>query len=133
MRADGNINFVYLVTGPSGGLCVKESLPYVRCVGESWPLSRDRCRIEAEALRLQHRLAPAHAPRVYHFDGARSLIAMEYVAPPATILRGAIVAGRTFPALAGHVATFLSATLFHTSLLALDSRTFRWGGRVDAP
>jgi 5-methylthioribose kinase len=70
---------------------------------------------------------------VYHFDGARSLIAMEYVAPPATILRGAIVAGRTFPALAGHVATFLSATLFHTSLLALDSRTFRWGGRVDAP
>jgi 5-methylthioribose kinase len=64
VRTDGNINFVYLITGPAGGLCVKESLPYVRCVGESWPLSRDRCRIEAEALRLQHRLAPEHVPKV---------------------------------------------------------------------
>ncbi|KIZ04682.1 isopentenyl-diphosphate Delta-isomerase [Monoraphidium neglectum] len=124
VRADGNINFVYLVTGPAGGLCVKESLPYVRCVGESWPLSRDRCRIEAEALRLQHALASAHVPRVFHFDGGRSLIAMEYVAPPAIILRHGIVAGLIYPRLAGHVAAFLAATLFNTSLLALDSRAF---------
>lgn len=127
VRADGNINFVYLVTGPTGGLCVKESLPYVRCVGESWPLSRDRCRIEAEALRLQHGLAPEHVPRVFHFDGGRSLIAMEYVAPPAAVLRHEIVAGRTFPKLAAHVARFLAATLFNTSLYALDSRAFRCG------
>lgn len=125
VRADGNINFVYLVTGPVGGLCVKESLPFVRCVGESWPLSRDRCRIEAEALRLQHALVPAHVPRVYHYDGGRSLIAMEYVAPPAIILRHGIVAGLTYPLLAGHVTSFLAETLFSTSLLALDTRAFR--------
>ncbi|KAI8462416.1 MAG: hypothetical protein J3K34DRAFT_189039 [Monoraphidium minutum] len=125
VRSDGNINFVYLLTGPAGGLCVKESLPYVRCVGESWPLSRDRCRIEAEGLRLQARLAPRAVPAVLHFDGGRSLIAMEFIAPPAAILRRGIIAGSTYPALAGHVSAFLAATLFGTSLLALDARAFR--------
>ena len=40
---DGNINFVYIVKGPSGALCVKQALPFVRCVGESWPLSQVGC------------------------------------------------------------------------------------------
>lgn len=39
---DGNINFVYIVSGPAGGLCIKQALPYVRCVGESWPLTQVR-------------------------------------------------------------------------------------------
>ena len=37
---DGNINFVYIVEGPVGALCVKQSLPFVRCVGDSWPLTQ---------------------------------------------------------------------------------------------
>jgi hypothetical protein len=37
---DGNINFVYIVEGPSGCICVKQALPYVRIVGESWPLTQ---------------------------------------------------------------------------------------------
>ena len=39
---DGNLNLVFLVRGPAGGLCVKQALPYVRLVGESWPLPLDR-------------------------------------------------------------------------------------------
>lgn len=39
---DGNINFVFIVKGPLGGVCIKQSLPFVRCVGESWPLSQVR-------------------------------------------------------------------------------------------
>lgn len=39
---DGNINFVYLVQGPVGGVIVKQGLPYVRVVGEGWPLSQVR-------------------------------------------------------------------------------------------
>lgn len=50
--------------GPSGGVCVKQALPYVRCVGEGWPLSCDRARIEAEALALEHKLCPQHTPQV---------------------------------------------------------------------
>ena len=34
---DGNLNLVFIVKGPSGGIAVKQALPYVRLVGESWP------------------------------------------------------------------------------------------------
>jgi 5-methylthioribose kinase len=50
--------------GPSGGVCLKQALPFVRCVGEGWPLSQDRARIEAEALQLEHKLSPQHTPEV---------------------------------------------------------------------
>ena len=41
---DGNINFVYVVTGSAAAIVVKQALPYVRCVGEAWPLTQDRAR-----------------------------------------------------------------------------------------
>jgi 5-methylthioribose kinase len=122
---DGNINFVFIVKGPSGGLCLKQSLPFVRCVGESWPLSTDRCRIEAEALRLTGQLCPAHVPAVYHYDAKTALIAMQYLAPPAKIMRHGIVAGEVFPAAPAHIGEFLASTLFHTSALALSSAAFK--------
>jgi 5-methylthioribose kinase len=39
---DGNINYVYVVKGAKGAVVVKQGLPYIRCVGESWPLSQVR-------------------------------------------------------------------------------------------
>lgn len=39
---DGNINFVYILSGPAGQLCLKQALPFVRCVGEGWPLTQVR-------------------------------------------------------------------------------------------
>ena len=39
---DGNLNLVFIVKGPTGGVCLKQALPYVRLVGESWPLPIDR-------------------------------------------------------------------------------------------
>ena len=39
---DGNLNLVFLVRGPAGGVCVKQALPYVRLVGESWPMPLQR-------------------------------------------------------------------------------------------
>ena len=32
---DGNLNLVFIVEGPAGGVVVKQALPYVRLVGES--------------------------------------------------------------------------------------------------
>lgn len=51
---------------------------------------------------------------------------MQYLEPPHTILRKALVAGKSFPHLAEHVGTFLAQTLFKTSLLALDTEQYRW-------
>jgi 5-methylthioribose kinase len=35
---DGNLNLVFIVKGTKGGVAAKPALPYVRLVGESWPL-----------------------------------------------------------------------------------------------
>lgn len=38
---DGNINFVYIVEGPAGGLVVKQGLPYIR-IAHDWALTQAR-------------------------------------------------------------------------------------------
>ncbi|GIL52594.1 hypothetical protein Vafri_8417 [Volvox africanus] len=122
---DGNINFVFIIEGPNGALCVKQALPYVRCVGESWPLTQDRVRIEAAALAEEAAWCPAHVPAVYLYDKEMALITMRYLAPPFLILRRGLIAGTIYPRLAEHLATFLAGTLFHTSLIKLSSSEFR--------
>jgi 5-methylthioribose kinase len=47
---DGNINFVYCVSGGGTTLVLKQALPYIRMIGESWPLSQDRIKFEAMSL-----------------------------------------------------------------------------------
>lgn len=39
---DGNINFVYIVKGPQGALCLKQGLPFVR-IAQDWPLTQVPC------------------------------------------------------------------------------------------
>lgn len=39
---DGNINFVYIVKGPQGALCLKQGLPFVR-IAQDWPLTQVTC------------------------------------------------------------------------------------------
>ena len=41
---------VFIVKGPTGAVVVKQALPWLRCVGESWPLSIDRIFFESSAL-----------------------------------------------------------------------------------
>jgi 5-methylthioribose kinase len=52
---DGNLNLVFRVVDAATGrsLILKQALPYARVVGESWPLTLDRARIESEALKIR--------------------------------------------------------------------------------
>ena len=52
----------------------KQALPYVRCVGESWPLTLERATFEFSALQEQRKLVPERVPEVYHFDKEKALI-----------------------------------------------------------
>src|ERR1700740_1113409 len=61
---DGNLNLVFIVEGPAGGLVVKQALPYVRLVGESWPLPLERSWFEYNALVEQGRYAPRLTPQL---------------------------------------------------------------------
>ncbi|MDQ1268016.1 MAG: 5-methylthioribose kinase, partial [Campylobacterota bacterium] len=42
---DGNLNYVYKISSiqnPQKALIVKQAVPFLRCVGEDFPLSRER-------------------------------------------------------------------------------------------
>lgn len=117
---DGNLNLVFIVKGSSGGLAVKQALPYVRLVGESWPLPLSRAHYEHLALTHQNRLAPGLVPAIVHHDPALALTAMELLEPHIIMRRG-LVAGTIYPAFVDHITTFMARTLFFSSDLALSA------------
>jgi len=130
---DGNINFVFILEGPSGSLVVKQALPYIR-IAPDWPLAAARAGVEAAALEAHGALAPGLAPTLYLFDPAACVLAMERVPPPAAVVRPLLVAGAILPGLAGDVAEYAARTLFGTSPLALSSTAWRsLAARFDNP
>jgi 5-methylthioribose kinase len=117
---DGNVNLVFRVRGGAGSVIVKQALPYLRIVGEAWPLTLDRARIEAEALALEHRLAPGRVPRLLRYDEARRAVVMEDLAGYVVLRRGMIEA-RDFPYAFRHLGEFAAKTLLGTSDLLLPA------------
>lgn len=117
---DGNLNLVFLVDGPEGSVCVKQALPYVRLVGESWPLGLERARFEWEALVVEHGLAPGRVPEPLHFDPKLFAIVMERLAPHIIMRRGTIAA-TLYPRFAEQIAEFLARTLYFTSDLGMKA------------
>ncbi|WP_315762947.1 MULTISPECIES: S-methyl-5-thioribose kinase [unclassified Bradyrhizobium] len=117
---DGNLNLVFIVRGATGGLAVKQALPYVRLVGESWPLPLSRAHYEYLALTHQARLAPELVPAVLHHDEQLALTAMDLLEPH-IIMRKGLVAGTIYPGFVDHITTFLARTLFFSSDLALTA------------
>ncbi|MFB9947605.1 S-methyl-5-thioribose kinase [Rhizobium puerariae] len=116
--ADGNLNSVFLIDGPQGGLCVKQSLPYVRVFGEGWPMDINRARFEhAYASRVAPHVGTL-APRIHHFDETQFITVMEKLEPH-IILRNAMLAGRRLPRAVADVAEYAARTAFHTSDLAV--------------
>lgn len=118
---DGNLNYVYIVIGPSGSFVIKQAIPYIRCIGESWPMTKERAYFEARALKEHGRLCPEHVPEVYHFDREMCLIGMRYIEPPHIILRKGLIAGIEYPLLAEHMSDYMAKTLFYTSLIYLTT------------
>ena len=114
---DGNLNLVFIIKGPKGGLVVKQALPYVRLVGESWPLPLDRAYFEYHALKIQTEAAPHLVPKLYHFDTMLAATVMELLTPH-IILRKGLIHGTRYPKLASDIAEFCALTLFKTSDLS---------------
>jgi len=115
---DGNLNLVFIVTSGATGVVVKQALPYVRLVGESWPLPLDRAHFEREALKMQAAHVPMHVPKVYHFDPEQAAIVMAYLSPH-IILRKGLIRRVKYPQLADHLSTFMAEMLFRTSDLGM--------------
>lgn len=118
---DGNLNLVFIVEGESGASIVKQALPYVRLVGESWPLPLKRSFFEYHALTRQDERAAGMVPKVLHFDADQAIIVMEFLTPH-IILRRALIEGQQLPKIGRDLGLFAARTLFRGSDLALDTR-----------
>ncbi|WP_028609898.1 S-methyl-5-thioribose kinase [Paenibacillus harenae] len=120
---DGNLNLVFHITDPASGksLIMKQALPYAKVVGESWPLTLDRARIESEKLILESRYAPGLVPIVYKYDQELALTVMEDLSDH-VIMRQGLVAGTRYPQFADDISTFMARTLFFTSDLGMNQQ-----------
>ena len=119
---DGNLNFVFLVTSSSDAsrqLIIKQAVPYLRCVGESYPLSKERMTYEIRSLEHFAQLSP-HIPKIYHSNEEMSVLIMEYLSSH-IIMRKGMIEGLEYPKFAEHISSFLANTLFKTSSLYLSS------------
>ncbi|MBS0653969.1 MAG: S-methyl-5-thioribose kinase, partial [Verrucomicrobia bacterium] len=102
-------------------IIVKQSVPFLRCAGESWQLSKHRMLSEIAALSKFNELAPDHVPAIYHADPEMCLVAMRYL-DDHIILRKGLIAAEDYPNFAEHAASFLADTLFKTSSFFLSSK-----------
>lgn len=117
---DGNLNLVFIVKSPRNAVIVKQALPYVRLVGDSWPLPLKRAFFEYHALTRQAERAPEMVPEIYHFDEEQALIVMEFLQPH-IILRHSLMAGTTHDGLADVMGIFTARTMFRGSDLSMDA------------
>jgi len=98
--------YIFSCGATKKAIVVKQGLPYVRVVGESWPLTQERVRYEAEALQHAFGYCNAHVPEVFLFDPHMSVIAMRFLEPPHIILWCGIVDGVLYPKLHEHVGEY---------------------------
>lgn len=119
---DGNLNFVFLATSTTDttkSLIVKQAVPYLRCVGESYPLSKERMTYEIRSLETFAKFSE-HIPKIYHSDEDMSVIVMEYLSEH-IIMRKGMIDSIIYPNFSHHISSYLANTLFKTSSLYLSS------------
>ena len=115
---DGNLNLVFLVKGAKGTVIVKQALPYIRLVGDSWPLPLSRTFFEYHALIRQAKRDPGSVPEILYFDEDQALIVMEFL-DQHVILRYILIAGDHVNGLGERLGQFIARTAFRGSDLAL--------------
>ncbi|GAB6926685.1 S-methyl-5-thioribose kinase [Paenibacillus sp. JCM 10914] len=120
---DGNLNLVFHVTATNtaDSIIIKQAVPYAKVVGESWPLSLDRARIERVALETQHSLCPNLVPKVYSYSDELAYTVMEDLSEY-TIMRKGLIEGNAYPEFAAHIGEFMARTLFYTSDLGMNQQ-----------
>ena len=134
---DGNLNLVFIVEGDISAVVIKQALPYVRLVGESWPLPLYRALYEYHALIRQGRRSPGSTPEVYHFDEKQALIAMEYLTPH-RILRRQLIDGERIEHIGQFLGEFCARTAFRGSELSMGGADKKadvslFSGNVEIP
>ncbi|WP_432472491.1 S-methyl-5-thioribose kinase [Amphritea sp. HPY] len=119
--SDGNLNYVYRVSDASGNsLIVKQAPPYIRIIGDDWPLTQDRIRIEQQSLQLTAQHCPQVVPEVYHYDSEHCVILMQDIGDHDN-LRQLLIDRTELPLLAQQLGNYLAQMMFRSSSMAMES------------
>ena len=117
---DGNLNLVFVAKDSTDrGLCLKQSLPYVRMTGPDWPMTPERSRLEADSLRIHASLAPGLVSEVLHYDHDRYIIALEDLSDH-IVWRAALNQGQIHDGAAAAVGRYVASVAMGTSALGLE-------------
>lgn len=112
---DGNLNNVFRIISETGkSIVVKQALPYVKIVGSDWPLPLERNKLEAEAIKIQGKLAPGLVPEIYYIDEELALTIMEDLSR-LEIMRLGTIKMKKYPNFVKDISTFLANVTFYTS------------------
>ncbi|GAB6966012.1 S-methyl-5-thioribose kinase [Komagataeibacter kakiaceti JCM 25156] len=114
--SDGNLNNVFIVGGPEGEVCLKQSLPHVR-VDPTWKMPLDRTFFEATWLRAVLPLVGGLTTEFLHFDPVLHVLIVESLSSH-TVYRTALMRALDWPDVAPRIGTFIAQATFGTSLLA---------------
>lgn len=116
---DGNINYVFRIaeTDTKKSVIIKHGDIISRSAGSH--VSTDRNRIEAEALKLEGKLAPGFVPEVYLYDPVMCCLVMEDLKDYGN-MRYELLNRRSFPGFADQITTFMAETLIGTTDVVLD-------------
>jgi len=118
---DGNLNYVFIIKDKYGaGIVLKQALPYVRLVGPTWPMSPDRARIEYETTTSHSLAAKNLVPKIYFYDPARYIIAMEDLSDH-KVWRTALNQGEQNYGVAAAIGEYIARVLFATSIFGSGS------------
>lgn len=111
---DGNINYVFIVRDKltNKSVVVKQADVLLRSSGR--PLDIKRNKIEADILKIQHKLVPEFIPEVFHYDEKMAALTMEDISAYKN-LRYELEDRNIFPKFADEISTFLVETLFSTT------------------
>jgi 5-methylthioribose kinase len=119
---DGNLNLVFVCKDGDGrGICLKQSLPYVRLVGEGWPMTAERIFAEARGHKAAVDVTPDLVPEFYGIDHDRYILAMENLMGW-TIWRGVLNEGQMHTTVGEKLGVYVANLAFSTSLFAVDQQ-----------
>ncbi|GII26862.1 S-methyl-5-thioribose kinase [Planotetraspora mira] len=120
---DGNMNLVFVVESSGGNLVLKQALPWVR-IDPTWPITPERNRFEAQALRAHGSAAPGLVPAIYDADDARHVVAIEDLSDH-RVWRGALNEGLRHEGAATDLGHYVARVAFGTSVFGLGAEAHK--------
>lgn len=119
---DGNLNLVFIVENPTKqtSVVIKQALPYLRCVGESFKLGEQRMLFEIRSMLFYEKAASGLVPKIYHYDEAKYTLVMQNLSKH-IIMRKGILDCIEYPKFTDDITDFIAKTAFATSVYGMDS------------